>query len=166
MKKLMLTIAMVLGTFGMSFAQNTANQNVTINAAVIQGLTLSVSTGTLNLGTLVAGTTPSPVSAKTSPIQFTLTGNGASSVTVTYANVTLNGPSSSMMTFTPDFTGDPTSANQGSAASVSSGSTVTLSGSNYGAGNYYFWLGGNVGTIPAAQTPGAYTGTFTLNVTY
>lgn len=166
MKKLMLTIAMVLGTVGMSFAQNTANQNVTIDAAVMQGLVLAVNNGTLNLGTLVAGTTPTPVSPATSSIEFTLTGNGTSNVTVTYSPVTLNGPSSSTMTFTPNLTGDPSAANQGSAASVTSGGTVTLSGTNYTSGNYYFWLGGNVGTLPSAQTPGAYTGTFTLNVTY
>jgi Domain of unknown function (DUF4402) len=166
MKKLMLTIAMVLGTFGMSFAQNNANQNVTINAAVIQALTLSVNTATLNLGTMVAGTTPTAVDPTTSPIQFTLTGNGGSVIHVSYAAVTLSGPSASTMTFTPNVTGDPSSSNQASATAVASGSTVTLSGANYSSQNYYFWLGGGVGSLPSNQTPGAYSGTFTLNVTY
>jgi membrane-bound inhibitor of C-type lysozyme len=49
---------------------------------------------------------------------------------------------------------------------MSSGSTVTLSGSNYSSANYYFWLGGSVGTLPNTQTPGAYSGTFTLQVAY
>ncbi len=166
MKKLMLTAAMVLATVGTSFAQSSAGQNVTINASVIQALTLAVNTATLDLGTMVAGTTPTPVSPATSPIQFTLTGNGSSVITVTYSAVTLNGPSSSTMTFTPNLTGDASTANQGTASSVTSSSTVTLSGSNYSSQNYYFWLGGSVGSLPAAQTPGSYSGTFTLNVTY
>lgn len=166
MKKLMLVSAIVLGTVGMSMAQNTANQAVTINAAIIQGLTLSVAGGPLNLGTIVAGTTPAAVDPHTSPIQFTLTGNGTSVVTVQYSSVTLNGPASSTLTFTPTIDGAASSANQATAASVANNATVTLGGSNYSAQSYYFWLGGSVGTVGAGQTPGAYTGTFTLTVHY
>lgn len=168
MKKLMLTAAMVFATVGMSFAQNSASQPVTINASVIQAIQLSVNTATLNLGTLIAGTTPTPVDPTTSPIQFTLTGNGNSLIHITFAAVTLNGPSSSTLTFTPNLNGDPSSANQASPSNlnIASGSTVTLSGANYSSSNYYFWLGGGVGSIGAGQTPGAYSGTFTLTVAY
>lgn len=167
MKKLMLTAAMVFATVGMSFAQNSASQNVTLNASVIQAIQLSVNTATLNLGTLVAGTATTPIDPTTSPIQFTLTGNGGSLIHISYTATPMTGPGTSL-TFTPNLNGDPSSANQASASNlnIASGSTVTLSGSNYSSSNYYFWLGGGVGSIGAVQTPGAYTGTFTLTVTY
>ena len=166
MKKLMLVAAMVLGTVSMTMAQNTASQSVTINAAIIQGLALSVAGGPLNLGTIVAGTTPAAVDPHTSSIQFSMTGNGTSVVTVQYSAVTLNGPSGATLTFTPTIDGDASSANQATAASVANNSTVTLGGSNYSAQSYYFWLGGSIGAVVGTQTPGSYTGTFTLTVHY
>ncbi len=157
---------MLLGIAGVASAQSLANQGVTINGTVIQAITLTVSSSTLNLGNMVAGTIPTPISAASSPIMFTLTGNGSSVVSVIFSSVTLSGPSSSTITFTPTVVADSLSTNQGSAPSMSSGNTVTLSGSNYSSANYYFWLGGSVGTLPNTQTPGAYSGTFTLQVAY
>ncbi len=163
---LLLAAAIVVATAGLSYAQSSQSTGVTLNASVIQGMTLTVSNSSLNLGSLVAGTTPAALSAATSPIQFTLTANGTSPVTVTFASVTMSGPSKSSLNFTPAVTGDASSANQATAATVTSGQTITLGGTNFSATNYYFWLGGNVGTLPANQTPGNYTGTFTLTVTY
>ncbi|HEY9165782.1 MAG TPA: hypothetical protein VIS48_06425, partial [Candidatus Kryptonia bacterium] len=81
MKNLILVSAMVLGIAGMSFAQNSASTNVNVSATVIQGITLTVS-GTLNFGTVVAGTTPAALSANTngSAPLFTATANGATSL--------------------------------------------------------------------------------------
>ncbi len=165
MKKLMLVAAMVLGFAGMSFAQPGANGTATINANVWQGLTMTVSNATLNLGNLVAGTTPTAVDPTTGTVPaFTVTGDGARSVVVTYdATVALSGPSSSTMTFATNFVGDNTNS-QSAATTVTS--PITLSGTNYNSGNYYMWLGGNVGTIPSNQTPGSYTGTFHVSVNY
>lgn len=167
MKNLILVAAMVLGIAGMSFAQNSASTNVNVSATVIQGITLTVS-GTLNFGTVVAGTTPAALSANTngSAPLFTATANGATSLTVTYgATVSLTGPGTAL-TFTPSVVGANSSSNQSSATSVASGSTVTTSGSTGSAGHYYFWLGGSLAAIPAAQTPGTYSGSFTLTVNY
>ena len=167
MKRAMLVAAMILGIAGMSFAQNSANTNVTVSTTVIQGITLTVS-GTLNFGTVVAGTTPAALSANTngSAPLFTATANGATSLTVTYgATVSLTGPGTAL-TFTPSVVGANSSSNQSSATSVASGSTVTTSGSTGSAGHYYFWLGGSLAAIPAAQAPGSYSGSFTLTVNY
>ncbi|HEY9164666.1 MAG TPA: hypothetical protein VIS48_00740, partial [Candidatus Kryptonia bacterium] len=81
MKRAMLVAAMILGIAGMSLAQNSANTNVTVSTTVIQGITLTVS-GTLNFGTVVAGTTPAALSANTngSAPLFTATANGATSL--------------------------------------------------------------------------------------
>lgn len=164
--KLVLALVVVLMANAKSFAQNTANNNVTISATVIQGLTLAVSGGPLNFGTVVAGTAPSAISAQSSSVLFTVTGNGGSSVTVTYSGVTLNGPGGSTLIFTPSVYGSSSSSGQASSTNVPSGANVTLNGSNFSAGNYYLWLGGNLGAIPSGQTPGAYTGTFTMTVNY
>lgn len=157
---------MLLGIAGLASAQSSTSQGVAINGTVIQAIQLTVNTATLSLGNMVAGTTPTPISAASSPIMFTLTGNGSSVVNVTFSSVLLSGPSSSTITFTPAVVADSVSANQATAASISTGSTITLSGGNYSSANYYFWLGGSVGLLPSAQTPGAYSGTFTLQVAY
>ena len=167
MKKLMLVAAMVLGTTAISFAQSSANKNVNVTATVIQGLTLAA-TGTLGFGTVVAGTTPAALSAQTngSAPMFTATGDGGHVLTVTYlATASLTGPGTAL-TFTPSVYGDASSGNQSGSTPVASGSIVHLTGSTGSAGNYYFWLGGALSAIPSSQTPGAYSGTFTLNVSY
>ena len=166
LKKTLVLAVIFFGVSATSFAQNSANTSVTINATVIQGLTLAVSGGPLNFGTIVAGTTPAAISAQSSTVTFTVTGNGGSSVTVTYSGVTLNGPSGATLPFTPSVSGSASSGGQGSSTSVSSGSTITLSGSTGSAGNYYLWLGGSLGSIPSNQTPGSYSGTFTMSVNY
>ncbi|HUI29949.1 MAG TPA: DUF4402 domain-containing protein [Candidatus Acidoferrales bacterium] len=165
MKKLMLVAALVLVFAGMSFAQDHASSTATINANIQKGLTISVSNAILDLGNLVAGTTPAAVSPLSGTVPaFTVTGDGGHVVNVSYdATVTLNGPSSATMTFNSDFKGDA-SGTQGSAGAV--GATVTLSGASPATGNYYFWLGGNVGSIDPAQAPGSYTGTFHVSVNY
>ena len=167
MKKLILVAAMVLGFAAMSFAQSSASANVTVSAAVIKGLTLSVSPATLGFGTVVAGTTPTALSAQTngSAPMFTLTGDGGHAVTVTYTTASLTGPGPAL-TFTPSVYGDQSSANQATSTNVTSGSTVTLTGTSPAAGNYYFWLGGDLGAISPTQTAGSYSGTFTFNVAY
>lgn len=166
MKKLMLTIAMVLGTVGMSFAQNSANTNVTINASVIQGLQISAS-GALNFGNIVAGTTPASLNAQTntSAPLITVTGNGSSQITVTYSTAALAGPGADI-TFTPSVYGSGLSSSQATSTQVNNNSQVNLNGTSGSAGNYYFWLGGSLSAIPAAQTPGSYTGQWTITVNY
>jgi Domain of unknown function (DUF4402) len=163
---LLLPIITLFATTGVSFAQTSANTNVTINATVIQGLTLSVSGGPLNFGTIVAGTTPASISAQSSSVLFTASGNGGSTVTVTYSNVTLSGPSGATLNFTSSVYGSSSSSGQSSSSNVPSSSTINLSGTTGSAGYYYLWLGGNLGSIPSNQTPGAYSGTFTMTVNY
>ena len=93
MKKLILAAAIVFATVEMSFAQSSANTTVNLTATVIQGLTMSV-TGSLAFGTIVAGTTPASLSAQTNggaPL-VTVTGNGHSTITVTFGTTTLTGP--------------------------------------------------------------------------
>ncbi len=166
MKSLILTAALVLGTFGMSFAQNNASTNVTVNSTVIQGLTMSVS-GSLSFGTVVAGTTPGSLSAQTngSAPLITVTGNGAQLITVTFSTANLSGPGAAI-TFTPSVYGANASSKQATSTVVLSAGTVNLTGVTGNAGNYYFWLGGSLSALPANQVPGAYSGSWTISVNY
>ncbi len=166
LKTLVVVSLIVLAASTVSFAQTSASQSVTVEATILQGLAVTVSGGPLNFGTLVAGATPSPISAQSSAVEYTITGNGASSVKVTYASASLNGPNGSTLNFTPSVYGAGSSTLQSSSSSVASGSAVSLSGTNGRVGNYYLWLGGDLGTIPGNQTPGSYSGTFTLTVSY
>jgi len=168
MKRIYLALMVVLAFSSLTFAQNNAATGVTVNATVIQGLTLTVA-NTLGFGTIVAGTTPAAISANTGsgiPL-YTATGNGGKVLTsVTYpATVSLTGPGTAL-TFTPSLVGASLSTSQATATAVTSGSSVTLSGTTGSPGYYYFWLGGSLAALPAGQTPGAYTGTFTLTVSY
>ncbi len=161
----MLAAALLLGTASMSFGQTSASATATINATVIKGLSISMSNATLNLGTLVAGADSAVVDPKSGTVPyFTITGDGGHSVNVTYdGTVTLSGSAGGTLTFTPDFVGNNTNSQVG-AGSLSS--SVTLSNSSPSNGNYYCWLGGKVNPITSTQTPGTYTGTFHMSITY
>ncbi len=163
-----LAVVCLMALFGTrtSLAQNTASTGVSINATVIQGLTLIVSGGPLSLGTIVAGTTPAAIDPQKSSVLFTVTGNGGSAVKVSYSNVTMNGPSGATLTFTPNVYGSSSATGQGSSTGVTSGTTVNLSGTTGSEGDYYLWLGGSLGTVSTGQTTGAYNGTFTMTVSY
>lgn len=138
---------------------------VNATASIIQGLSLTA-TGSLDFYQIIAGTTPPSLSAQAngSAPEFTATGNGGQQVWVTYSSSTLyNGANT--LTFLPSVYGGPTMT-QAASSPVSSGSSIYLSGTTGSQGDYYFWLGGSLGAIPAGQVPGNYAGTFTLTVSY
>lgn len=140
---------------------------ITVTCTVIQGLTLA-SSGPLTFGTVVAGTTPAAINAQTSSsaVSITATGNGGSSVTVTYPASASLSSGGNNLTYTPSLYGAQSSASRSSSTSVANGSTVTLGGTTGSAGNYYFWLGGSLAAIPSGQPAGNYSGPFTLTIHY
>jgi len=172
MKKLMFAAALVLAIGEMSFAQSNASQNVPLAATVVQGLSTSIS-GQENFGTIVAGTTPNSLNARTATVGsssgnialITVTGNGGQQITSTFSTTTLTGPGTAI-TYTPSVYGANSSSAQGTSTQVLNNGTVNLSGSTGSAGNYYFWIGGSLSALPVGQTPGSYSGTWTLSVTY
>ncbi len=166
MTRLLLGAALILAATEVSSAQSSANTTVPLNATVVQGLSLAVA-GTLSFGSIVAGTTPASINAQTNsnaPL-ITVTGNGSSVITVTFGASTLTGPGSAI-TFNPSVYGASSSSNQSTSTSVTTGGTVTLSGTTGSAGNYYFWLGGSLSALPPIQAPGTYNGTWTISVSY
>jgi len=161
MKKLMLgltALSTLLVASQLTFAQSSASANVTVQAKVIAALSITPTSATLNFGDVAQGA--SPVIAPASGIAFTVAGEANHTAQLVYnATATLNGPSSSTLTFTANVIGNTTNSTSGAASFPSS---ITLNGS----GNYYIWLGGDLGNIPANQTTGQYTGTYTIQVHY
>lgn len=161
-----ISVSATLATF-LPIGQYETNQDISQSATVIQGLTL-MSTGALDFGFIVAGTTPPSQSAQsgTAP-EITAAGSGGKHVTVSYSpTTTLNDSRGNTLTFTPSLFGTSTPMDQAGATAVSSGQRVRLSGNRQETGYYYFWLGGSLGPVPSSQPPGTYSGTFTLTVSY
>lgn len=173
MKKLIASVAIAAGLLagGTAFAQaaNTDSETATGSVTIIRPLTITKNsdlafgrivqprTGT---GTVALANTGNSVVAAagavaltgitTSRAQFTVDGEGGQVVTTSIpSTVSLdNGPSSIVVALAPDF-----------------GSTVTLSGALAAAGSSTLNVGGSF-NLPSTQTPGAYTGSFTVTVAY
>ncbi len=148
-------------------ARYTVSQTIPVSASVIQGLSMT-ETGSLNFGQIIAGTTPPAISAQSgSAPEITAAGTGGKTITVSYSSsVPISDMYGNTITFIPSLCGSGSSTGQSGAASVASQSTVVLSGSAGQTGFYYFWLGGSIAAVPPSQLPGAYSGTFTLTVSY
>ncbi len=149
------------------FNQFQTSQDISLSSSVIQGLTL-MSTGTLDFGLIVAGTTPPSLSPQSgSAPEITAAGSGGKHITVTYsATTSLDDSHGNTLTFTPSVSGTDIPTNQAGATAISSGQRVRLSGNRQSTGYYYFWLGGSLDPVPPNQAPGNYSGTFTLTVNY
>jgi hypothetical protein len=145
-----------------------ATLSIVVTATVISGLSLTAA-GSVNFGEILAGTTPASLNAQSNINAPIISAAGArnNGITVTYSSTsTLNDGSGNTLTFTPSVYGSTSSTDQAGSTPVSSGSRVTLTGLRRGTGYYYFWLGGDLGTIPLNQPAGNYNGTFTLSVSY
>lgn len=164
MKKILPLLALALaGAVGTAQAQTSASSPATVNATVKASLTLAT-VGETNFWIVTAGTgvhtlNPRAPGANQTAARFDAGGEPNANVLVTFSPVLLASPSGSL-NFTPDLAWNPT-FDQASAASIASGSPVTINAS----GQAWFWLGGNL-DAPAGQPSGLYTGTFTVSLEY
>ena len=152
------------------FAQNTANAGVTVNASVIQGLVVGSVSGPLNFGNsnniivkgaVAASDTSINVSTDSRAVYFSVQGDGAQSITVTYpASISLG----TGVTFSPT-TQYTSSTTQSGGTSFTSGTQINLSGTLYSTATKYIWVGGTL-TGASTAAPGTYSGTLTLTVAY
>jgi hypothetical protein len=142
--------------------QYSASLDIPVTATLQGNVSLSA-TGTLAFGQIVAGTTPASLSALTTGApEFIATSSTRShNYTITYSSTQLSDGVGDALTFVPSLYGSAVNSQTG-AASVASGSTVSIGKK----GNYYFWLGGSLGTIPVSQPAGKYTGAFVVSITY
>ena len=155
MKKLILIIAMLLGFAGMSLAQFTANANVDVSAKIVSTLSITATSGSeLKFGTLAQGATTATINAKTDPkaVELDIHGTPGAGITVSWnATTELGDASGHTIPFTPAINGlTATTATQGSSNSISSSDKVNLEGTfpSTGSGNYYLWVGGQLGSTP------------------
>lgn len=174
MKKLLASAAIAAGLLagGSAFAQtaaNTSSATASGSVTIVRPLTITKNsdlafgrivrprtggTGTVTLAntgnSVVAASGAVALASTTSRAQFTVDGEGGQSVTTSIpATVTLtSGTNTIPVTLLPDF-----------------GSTVTLSGALAAAGSATLNVGGSF-SLPDTQASGAYTGNFTVTVTY
>lgn len=164
MRRLVLSLAMVLGVTGITFAQATSTVNVT--ATVITPVAITGS-ATLAIGNVVQNTTTTISETDSRAAQLTVTGQASTPITISWnTGVTLtDGSGSNPISFTPTLYGSTTGFGSGSALS-SGGSGTTISSS----GDYYITVGGSIS--PASAPTGSYStansgGTpLTVTVTY
>lgn len=173
MKKLLASAAVAAGLLagGTAFAQaaNTSSASAVGSVTIVRPLTITKNsdlafgrivrprtggTGTVTLANtgnaVVAASGAVALTSTTSRAQFTVDGEGGQSVTTSIpATVNLtSGTNSIAVTLLPDF-----------------GNTVTLSGALAAAGSSTLNVGGSF-SLPDTQATGAYTGNFTVTVTY
>jgi uncharacterized protein DUF4402 len=155
--------AVVLGAAQSASAQSSATANATATivpaisisktADLAFGLIVAGAGGTVAIGTDSSRSVNGPVgltngSFPVSAASFTVTGGANLNYTVSLpTSTTLAGPSSASMTVNA-FTSNPSAT-----GTIGSGGTSTLA------------VGATL-TVGAAQTPGSYTGTFTVTVNY
>jgi hypothetical protein len=162
-KQLAVSLALLAGAAVAANGQTTAD--ATVQANVTANLLIAV-TGVTDFGTIGnSGETqtivPSAPAAGSTAAMFTATGTPNASISTTWTDINLTDPvSGATMLFTPAVS-FLTTNNQATSASITDGATGTLSST----GNGFFWLGGNL-TVSPSQTPGSYSGIFTLTVTY
>jgi Mat/Ecp fimbriae major subunit len=146
-----------------------ASSTADVRATVVSSLALT-RTGTTDFGYFenhahVETISPSSPAPGQSTAQFIASGTPGAFVLVSFdATVTLCAAavcSLGTMTFTPNVASSPSDNQAGSTANLTSGSAVQLSAS----GSYFFWLGGSL-TVNANQKTGAYSGTFSMSISY
>ncbi len=163
---LVLALAAVGGVAPAGLAQSSVNRTTTVTATVIKALSVvNVTAGsTLDLGRVAVGqAAPRPINPKASAaFELKASGQPNTAVTVTFANATLSRAGGGTLTFAPTVSANATESKT-QAAQISSPASLTLSASP---GEYYFWVGGGVTTVPANTPVGTYSGTWTLTVAY
>lgn len=167
MKKMKLVLLLasffVLAASASSFAQVTDNATADVTANLRKGLSITKDTD-LSFG-VVQQNPDNSASATVTPgngAQFTVSGNGSTSVNVTVsdATLTLSDPAVTVSSWVMHVT-DTTPYVSGSNILTGVNGSTTLSGS----GQKVLWLGASL-TATTSATSGSKTGTITVSVAY
>ncbi|MEX1137115.1 MAG: DUF4402 domain-containing protein [Balneolales bacterium] len=157
-------VALVLGAVHVGMAQESEDAEASVSAEVLSVLSI-VSTADVDFGNISATTdeavTIDPNGADHAYLgteysvgQFTISGGQDTEVTIWFnSEATLENGEGGEMTFTANMVGDPESENQSTAVAVTTDADqYSLSNT----GNFYLWLGGDLGTLDG-QASGNYT---------
>lgn len=173
MKQLILTAFVFIAFTGAAFAQNTDNANINVGVNIVPALSITNSQD-LAFGNVALGATTGPTlsavdgsttatTGTTTVGRFTVTGAPGELVNITNSGATtLNGPSSSTVSFTPTI-----AQSSSETTGYATGSSFTFTGTQGGtsAATHYIQVGGSL-DVSGASASGSHTGTFTVTVTY
>ena len=174
MKSLMLSLAVVLATAAMSFAQSSyapaTPASIAVDAKIITSLSIT-STQSLTFGEIAQGQGETIPTGGTGAGQFTITGDGAHAITLTASVPDTLGTGTGHtipVSFTYEYVqNSPTFTGSSNTLNSSLNTQESLGGSQYSQGLGYVSVGGAISsTNTGSATPGNYTGQVTLSVVY
>lgn len=165
MKKSLLLAVALMCCAPTAFAQNSVNEDATVDATVIQALAITKNQD-LNFGRIAQGTTNTIAKADAADVaKFSITGEAGESVTITYTEITeLDEDGAGTATLPYTQVASFNDSDDSSASTDMSGGTqsTTLEATN---GTLFVYLSGTV-TPGASQTAGAYSATVNVAVAY
>lgn len=121
-----------------------------ISEVPLEGVTLKVFRRHLDIGSAAAGSALSTVDLRKSSVLFR---GGSDAFKGTYSNIAMDGPRDATGTSTPNVYGSSSSSNLETSSNVPSGTTVNLSGTIGSGGDYYLWLGDDLGPYLLNRRP-------------
>ncbi len=155
---------------GLANAQTPPSARVDATALIIPRVSIAASAGSdgkgnLDFGLVVLAKKPitETINPNTDAHAGLLTVGGAPlmALSISYTAPDLSDTSGHTIPWTLQVVGDTLSSNQGTAASATTGSHVTVSST----GNYYLWLGESV-TVAAGTNDGDYKSIINLTASY
>ena len=170
----LLAVMLVVLVAGSAIAQTQANANIGASATVLTAVTIAKNTDVIfgNIGASTAGVvylnpkgfaTSNYVGTTAAAGTFTISGALAQSIRIIWpASISLSDGATHTMTYTLEVNGYTASTQSSSTLLTSGGNTATTDATS---GNYYLWVGGNLGQL-SGQTTGTYTGTANFTVEY
>ena len=157
--KSLATALLLIATVTTARAQATDSESATISATVIASLSVAKDQN-LAFGEVVQNTASTVQVTDAGAVKFTVTGEPNKNVTFTLTSPANLTSGANNLPFADDVQYNTSDA-PGTASALTDGATVALNGT----GGLFVYLGGTV-TAGAAQTTGAYSGTFTVQVDY
>ncbi len=150
-------------------AQVTYSAKATISLSILPAVSITSSAGSdgagdLNFGLTIVNTTASiDPRASSSASLFTISAGAGMPMTASFSSpaVALTDSLGNTLSFTLQAVGAQLTSSQSAAAALTSGGTITMSGS----GLYYVWIGGTV-AVPSSAIGGTYKGNYNLTVAY
>ena len=149
--------------------QTRVSGSANVLVSIVQPVSITSSSGNdgagdLNFGLAIVNTTASidPHTSSSASL-FTISAGADMPMTASFSSpaVTLTDSLGNKLSFSLLAVGAQVSSSQQTAAQLTSGGTITMSGS----GVYYVWIGGTV-AVPSSAAGGTYTGYFHLTVAY
>jgi len=167
------TILLVLIFIQLTYGQDRAQGDISVNATLVKGIQLNRASGNLDFGEIVLS--PSTTSVRKSPengVVFVLNSHPNKSISISFSTATLsnsgwaneNGGTNSSIIFTPEIVQTGINSNFVDPITLLSGTSV-IPPTSSGIALMNIWIGGTLDIQPN-QPQGDYTGTLVISLTY